>query len=259
MGVTFEQFQQIANSTSFGFRDILVNTQSHTAKLGKFIFSSGKDANIASMNAFREALSRKHGVFGEHAFDTVLGARAQMQKSLRACDVKAVFSSLNTIKEKRFIGELNRQIDTDPRVQELSKDMREHLRADITKYPLEDVDLKNVKSASDLARVASERIASGIETVRSKVNLGVKMDTRVHHLGKGNIYDKQFRGNEPTGLRNLKTIFKKGETSIEDKIKSGWLGVGMRINSSSTNPVLLEKLKTNGVEPGFIYKKRLVS
>lgn len=254
MGVTFEQFQQIANSTSFGFRDILVNTQSQTAKLGKFIFSSGKDANIASMNAFRAALSRKYGVFGEHAFDTVLGARAQMQKSLRACDVKAVFSSLNTIKEKRFIGELNRQMDTDPRVQELSKDMRAHLREDITKHPLEEVDLKNVKSASDLARVASERIAAGIETVRSKVNLGVKMDTRVHHLGKGNIYDKQFRGNEPTGLRNLKTIFKKGETSIEDKIKSGWLGVGMRINSSSTNPVLLEKLKANGVEPGFIYK-----
>lgn len=28
----------------------------------------------------------------------------------------------------------------------------------------------------------------------------------------------------------------------------------MRVNNSSTNPILLQKLKDNGVEPGFIYK-----
>ena len=28
----------------------------------------------------------------------------------------------------------------------------------------------------------------------------------------------------------------------------------MRVNRSNTNPVLLEKLKTNGVEPGFIFR-----
>ena len=50
------------------------------------------------------------------------------------------------------------------------------------------------------------------------------------------------------------TTSKSGETSIEDKIKKGTLGVGMRINRSETNPVLLDKLKTNGVEPGFIYR-----
>ncbi|MBR4676210.1 MAG: hypothetical protein IKP00_17270 [Victivallales bacterium] len=61
-------------------------------------------------------------------------------------------------------------------------------------------------------------------------------------------------GTEPTGLRNLKTTFGKGETSIADLVKRGLAGEGMRVNRSGTNPVILEKLKTNGVEPGFIYR-----
>ena len=59
---------------------------------------------------------------------------------------------------------------------------------------------------------------------------------------------------EPTGLRNLTNVFEKGTTSVEDRIKRGFLGAGMRVNRSNTNPVILEKLKTNGVEQGFIYR-----
>ena len=254
MGVTFEQFQQIANSTAFTLRDVLVDTQANTARLGNFWFSSGKTSNVASMKAFRAALSRKFGVFGEHAFDTVLGSRAQMQKSLRACDVKAVFSNLEKLKEKRFIGELARQLDTDPKIQELSKDMRVLLRDAIKNHPLGGIKLKSLTTPRDITRVAGERIASALEFVKSQISLDLKkIDTSVHVLETPKVGEKSFRSDEPTGLRNLRTIFKKAETSIEDQIKSGQLGVGMRINRSATNPVLLNKLKTNGVEPGFIY------
>ena len=43
-------------------------------------------------------------------------------------------------------------------------------------------------------------------------------------------------------------------TSVADHIAKGMAGEGMRINSSETHPMLLQKLKTNGVEPGFIYR-----
>ena len=82
MGVTFERFTQLAQSTLFRSRDIIVNEQSTTARLGNIVFSSGNNPNKATMKAFREAMSRKFGVFGEHAFDTVLGHRQQMQKPL---------------------------------------------------------------------------------------------------------------------------------------------------------------------------------
>lgn len=254
MGVTFEQLQQIADSTHFGSRDILVDTNTNTARLGNFIFSSGKDANIAAMKAFREALSQKFGVFGEHAFDTVVGMRSQLRKSLRACDVKAVFSNLETLKEKRFINELARQLDTDPKVRELSQSMRDAVRAIVAESPTQDCNLKQCATPAALARAASARIASAMEIARSQGNLGKKIDGRTHTLKDRQEVETGARADEPTGLRKFRTIFRNGETSIADKVKSGTLGAGMRINRSSTNPVLLEKLKSNGVEPGFIYR-----
>ena len=77
MGVSFATFERLANSTMFGSRDIVVNNGNTEAKLGNFIFSSGKNANVATMKAFREAMSQRFGVFGEHTFDTVLGHRFQ--------------------------------------------------------------------------------------------------------------------------------------------------------------------------------------
>lgn len=255
MGVSFDQFQQIANSTCFASRDIVVNAN-NTAKLGNFIFSSGKATNKATMQAFRTALAQRYGVFGEHAFDTVVGRRAQMQKSLRACDVKAAFSSLETLKQKRFINELARQLDTDPKVRELSKDMRQAIRDEISK-PYSGCRLTTCHTPLDIARMASSRIAQAIDIVKADVTLGRKHDTTTHTLNGRKEVETSAKSDEPTGLCNLKTIFKKGQTSIEDKVKQGTAGVGMRINRSTTNPVLLHALKTNGVEPGFIYKREL--
>lgn len=110
MPATVETFQHVANSAWFGSSDILVSMDGKDeAKLGGFIFSSGRKASDATMTAFREALSQKYGVFGEHAFDTVLGTRAQLHKSLRACDVKAVLSSLAVLKKIRYEGEISRR------------------------------------------------------------------------------------------------------------------------------------------------------
>lgn len=128
MGVTFERFAQLAQSTLFRSRDIVVNEQSNTARLGNIVFSSGRDANKATMKAFREAMSKQFGVFGEHAFDTVLGHRQQMQKPLRSHDVYKVVSQLSVLKHKRFMNELSRQLDTSPKTQELSREMRIQVR-----------------------------------------------------------------------------------------------------------------------------------
>ena len=57
------------------------------------------------MTAFREALSKEFGVFGEHAFDTILGLRMQTHKSLRACDIKNVLSNIEFLKANRYISE----------------------------------------------------------------------------------------------------------------------------------------------------------
>ncbi|MCR5221011.1 MAG: hypothetical protein K6E31_08485 [bacterium] len=73
--------------------------------VGNLLFSSGRKANEAAMTAFREALSKNFGVFGEHAFDTILGLRMQTHKSLRACDIKKVLSNIEFLKENRYISE----------------------------------------------------------------------------------------------------------------------------------------------------------
>ena len=254
MGVSFERFQHIANSTAFGSRDILVDDNTKTARLGNLVFSSGSNANTTTMKAFREALSKKFGVFGEHAFDTKVGMRAQLHKSLRACDVKAVFSSLEPLKKRRFINELTRQLDTDPKVRELSQSMRKELRSVISKQPFLDCDVKRCGTPAEIARMAAGRIKSAIEQVWALGDLDNAIDVRTYDLQARQEIETKVRGDEPTGLRNLKVIFNRGETSIGDKVSTGTVGVGMLINRSATNPVLFDKLKTNGVEPGFIYK-----
>ncbi|MBR5023495.1 MAG: hypothetical protein IKX48_00410, partial [Victivallales bacterium] len=94
MPISFQTFLDKANATRFGSRDIVVdNAQTpQSVKHGLFIFSSGQKVNDATMAAFKEALQQQYGVFGLHAFDTVIGTRAQLHKSLRACDVTAVLS-----------------------------------------------------------------------------------------------------------------------------------------------------------------------
>ena len=94
MALTLNTFTTLAKATSFSTRDIVVRGQGKeaTARLGNLVFSHGKEANDATMAAFKAALEQEYGVFGTHAFDTVLGSRQQLHKSLRACDVKAALS-----------------------------------------------------------------------------------------------------------------------------------------------------------------------
>ena len=239
----------MANSTFFGSRDIKL-ADDKTAKLGNFVFSAGKKCNNAVMAAFKDALEKKYGALGTHAFDTVLGSRAQQNKPLRACDVQRTLSSLAPIRRNRYIGELNRQLDSSPKMMELSEDDANAVRGIICDDPLGKTDLVAAcRRPEDLSAAAARRIDAAIGQLRDEKN-GLKEN----ELGKRKTVEKPAGSMEATGLRNLKTILAAGATSIEDQIKRGTLGTGMSVNRSDSNTIILEKLKTNGVEPGFIYR-----
>ena len=246
MPLSINDFKTVAQSSFFGSRDITVDKHEH-AKLGHLVFSSGKKVNEATMNAFSAALEHEYGVFGTHAFDTVVGARQQMKKSLRACDVKATLSQIETFKKSRFLNELSRQLDTNPKFRELPEKLRQTIRAAIKDELFKDCDLSSCKTPSDMAHLAAKRLASIIHDKRG-------LDDDIVPLDEREMTETTAKANEPTGLRNLKTIFEKSSHSVEDRIKKGSLGAGMRVNRSESNPVLLEKVKTNGVEPGFIFR-----
>ena len=249
MPLSIKDFQAVANSTFFGSRDITVGKDSR-AKLGNFIFSAGKAKNDAVMKAFKETLENEYGTLGTHAFDTVLGSRHMLHKSLRACDVKATLSSLKIIHENRFVGEVNRQLDSSPKMMELSKDDANAVRRILHDAPFEKVDLAACHTPKDIAAAASRRIDAAIAQLRKEKDEGLTTQT----LGPRSSVETAAGAKEATGLRSLTTILGKGATSIEDRIKKGTLGTGMSVNRSNANVILLEKLKTNGVEPGFIYR-----
>ena len=251
MSLNVETFLNVAKSTMFGMRDIEIKGEGKnvTARLGNYVFSAGKSANKAVMSAFRAALENEFGALGTHAFDTVIGSREQLNKSLRACDVRKVLSSLPQIRENRFVGELNRQLDVNPKMMQLSLEDAQLVRDAIRKDLTQGLDLKTLKTPHDVSRAAASRIDKAIYKVLQDVS-------RIGNVGLGSAHAEQAaaESRDPTGLRNLENVFKKGDTSVEDQIKRGVIGVGMRVNRSETNPVLLEKLKTNGVEPGFIFR-----
>ena len=220
-----------------------------TAKLGNYVFSAGKSANKAVMDAFRTALQNEYGALGTHAFDTVLGSRDQLRKSLRACDVKKVLSCIPKLRENRYIGELNRQLDVNPKMLQLLAADVTRVKDEIRKDLKNGLDLATLETPHDVSRAVAKRIEQAIDkTLKDRTRIGTA------DVGKAHAELEEATSTEPTGLRNLKNVFLKGSTSVEDQIKRGVVGVGMRINHSETNPVLLEKLKTNGVEPGFIYR-----
>ena len=250
MPINLQSFVNTAKSAIISSRDITIQGKGEnaTAKLGNYVFSAGKTSNAAVMAAFKSALEREYGVFGTHAFDTILGERLQTGKSLRACDVKATLSRLESVKVARFSGELSRQLDTNPKFRSLSPELRRKIRSNLSQNPAKGVDVQACKSQADLAHAAVKRLDAAIHYYRTgEKGDDIDLDGRKRLDGKAGA-------RQPTGLRNLKTVFHGNETSIEDRIKKGMLGSGMRVNRSITHPVLLDKLKTNGVEPGFIFR-----
>ena len=252
MPITLDSFRTIANSTAFSSRDIVVQGEGKTAtaKLGNFIFSQGKTANNATMAAFKEALEREYGSLGTHAFDTVLGSRSQLNKPLRACDVQTTLSCLVPIRQNRFVGEVNRQLDISPKMMELSDDDQKAVRQKLHDEPFKGVNLAACRTPEDLAAAAARRIDAAINKLRTENDNGLNSKD----LGARSSVETAAGSKEPTGLRNLNTILKAGSTSVEDQIKKGLLGAGMSVNRSEANNILFEKIKTNGVEPGFIYR-----
>ena len=261
MPLNIDSFREIANSAWFTSRDLAVHGQGDQAmvRLGNYILSQGNKTNDATMAAFKSALEKEYGVFGTNAFDSIVGSRAQLHKSLRASDVKATLSSLENVKKTHFINELSRQLDTSPKFRELSDGLRQLVRDAIAASPC-DGDLHDCHTPQDIVKKASARIDEAIQNAkdyvaeRKRFNPNYDVSTESTPLDGRRMTETAAKPNEATGLRNLKTVFEKGTTSVEDQIKRGKLGAGLRINRSNTNPVLLEKLKTNGVEPGFIYR-----
>lgn len=253
MPLTLDSFINIARQTSVGSRDIVVRGEGENAqaKLGNFVFSHSNKTNAATMAAFREALRSEYGSLGVHAFESVVGARAQTKKSLRACDIKSTLSNLATIRNNRFAGELERQLDTHPAVLELKPKLQEKLRAEINKNLIGKTKLDELKTPADISAAASKRIETAIEEV---LKTATSKDAEKTGFGVREDLETEAKPNEATGLRNIKNRNVMSQLSVGDQVKKGFAGEGMRVNRSSTHPVLLEKLKTNGVEPGFIFR-----
>ena len=252
MPLNVESFRSLVNQTHYGNRDIIVSGEGKnaTARLGNFFFSQGKAANNATMKAFRNVLQNEYGSLGAHAFDTILGVRSQLNKSLRACDIQRTLSSLPSIRQTRYNGEVERQLVNSPKMMELDPEDAAAVRNIVRSVPIEKIGLEKCQTPEDLSALAARQINNAIEERRNKKGEIMAANT----LGARKAVETEAGAREATGLRNLKTILAAGATSVEDQVKSGSLGVGMSVNKSDTNAILLEEIKTKGVEPGFTYR-----
>ena len=165
---SLDTFRTLANSAFFSSRDIAVKGEGKTAsaRLGNFVFSQSAKTNDATMKAFKAALEEEYGVFGRHAFDSVLGQRAELHKSLRACDVKATLSSLAIVRKNRFVAEANRQLDTAPKMLELSKEDRLEVRRKVAESISKGVDLSSFKTKQEVSAAAQRTIDAAISKLQ---------------------------------------------------------------------------------------------
>ena len=253
MPLNLDAFRNVANSAWVTSRDIVIQGEGDkaVAKLGNYIFSQGNKANDATMAAFKTALENAYGVFGTHAFDTYVGTRNQLHQSLRASDVKKVLSNLTTVKAARVTGEIVRQLDTSPKMLQLSDDLQKLVREDINANRFSGINLVALQNPDEVIKAASDRIDRAIADVKARN--GVR-DASGHEIGGAVAEAQAAKPNEAVGLKNLNLSFQSSDTSIEDQIKMGLVGVGMSVNRSKDSQLILEKLKTNGVEPGFIFR-----
>lgn len=258
MALSVNDFQRTAAATVFSGRDVVLQDggELELGRLGRLsLMSSSKADNSKTMVAFRDALKREYGVFGEHAFDTVLASRAQTGKSLRSCDIRAVLSQMEPLKMVRLENEVLRQIDTSPKMLAAGHTIRDFVREDVQALIRDSAEaLRGCTTAEDVSRLAASLVDRALAATLESPRGASAHD----HVRGSRRAEKDVAPDAPTGLRRLagdgKAEFKRHDASVEDRVKSGGVGVGMRINLRSSNPVVFEKLKTNGVEPGFIFR-----
>ncbi len=259
MPITFNDFHQLAINAPKDTRDIVVDRVKTplNVKFGNRVFSSGKDLNDATMKAFKEALQEEYGVFGLHAFDTVVGTRAQRHQSLRACDIKKIATSMESLKQIRFTNELDRQLQTNPALlQAGGKPIAQEIR-NIVKEHGEELKalLKECKTPEDIAELVDMSIKRALPEAQERLNASDN-PPQLQAFRSLTHGEKQVESDSSAmGLSRLHSsaTYRGPSTSVEDRVKNGSMGTGMRINDSHLRPAVFEKLKTNGVEPGFIY------
>ena len=237
-------FRTMADAALIERQDIVVDKRGRV-KLGGYFFSASKTSNQNTMQAFRDALKKEYGIFGTNAFDSVLCGRQQKNQSLRSRDIKAVLGSISGFTLRHFKNEMGRQLSTDPKYMNLPRNVKDQLYLDA----VQGISEFQGKTRHDLAQF----VANSLDRVfKNPLYQSLISD---NPQAERIQVESEVSPNEPTGLKNLgQTLFKKDETSIEDNIRKGQLGRGMRINWSTNQPVILQELKKNGVEPGFIYK-----
>lgn len=218
-------------------------------------------ANQRTMAAFRNCLSERYGVFGEHAFDAVLGARADVGKTLRAKDIASVMRALSptdtgavrqTMIAARFANEASRQAETNPRAvaANVTGALKERLQACFEDDVIFAQAVRGCESQAELSRLIEGKINAILdmnELPGARRTLAVDAPPApAPAAGHPQV---------PTGLQALDgDTFGGAETSVEDRVRTGAFGAGMRVNESGVKYVF-EKLKTSGVEPGFIVRK----
>lgn len=223
----------------------------------------GRDlkANQRTMAAFRSCLSERYGVFGEHAFDAVLGARADVGKTLRAKDIASVMRALSptdtgavrqTMIAARFANEASRQAETNPRAvaANVTGALKERLQACFEDDFFFARAVRGCENQAELSRLIEGKINAILdmnELPGARRTLAVDAPPApAPAAGHPQV---------PTGLQALDgDTFGGAETSVEDRVRAGAFGAGMRVNESGVKYVF-EKLKTSGVEPGFIVRK----
>ena len=223
----------------------------------------GRDlkANQRTMAAFRSCLSERYGVFGEHAFDAVLGARADVGKTLRAKDIASVMRALSptdtgtvrqTMIAARFANEARRQAETNPRAvaANVTGALKERLQACFEDDFFFARAVRGCENQAELSRLIEGKINAILdmnELPGARRTLAVDAPPApAPAAGHPQV---------PTGLQALDgDTFGGAETSVEDRVRTGAFGAGMRVNENGVKYVF-EKLKTSGVEPGFIVRK----
>ena len=221
------------------------------------------EANKRTMQAFRSCLSERYGVFGEHAFDAILGVRSDTGKVLRARDITSVMRALDpgkggvvrdTMLLARFDDEVTRQCETNPRViaANVSQDVKARLTEHIRLSDTMKAELRACSNQDQLAKLVDKKI---------NVLLDLHLDPSSRRQLAQNAPTAAPAApapgqNVPHGLRSLDdgVTFGGKETSVEDRVRTGAFGAGMRVNENGVKYVF-EKLKTSGVEPGFIVRR----